>query len=113
MEQCNRRLEVEKVEQWMIKASKTERGFATDTELNQQLKDPGAGRNPRDNKRHRLEIIQEASQHMRDTLGVDIVADEEMHPVRYYLRNVPESELSEGVRAMVKERHDAKVGCWR
>lgn len=46
-------------------------------------------------------------------LGVDIVADEEMHPVRYYLRNVPESELSEGVRAMVKERHDAKVGCWR
>jgi len=108
-EQRHRRNEVEKVEKLMIKASQSEKGFATDAELRSMLRDPDAGRNVRENKSHRLDVIQETSQKMRSTLGVEIVTDEDVNPIRYYLRNVPEDQLmTDELKAAVYERHHSK-----
>jgi len=108
VERRNRRDEVDKVVKFMIKASQSEKGYAVDTDLRELLKDQDAGRNMRQQKSHRLDIVQEASLHMRNTLGVEIITDEDLKPARYYLRNVPEDQLTEELKAIVHERHQSK-----
>jgi len=107
-----RRREVDKVIGLLKKASATEKGYATESDFIELFRNHHGGEQPQQNNRliknHRLDVIDEADRMMRETLGVEVIHDIDCKPARFYLRNLPDDQLSEELLEAVKARELGK-----